>query len=243
MLNRIKIFIKRGLLWGLQRRTRRAGVLDSPSAPLIIAPHPDDEVFGCGGFIAHSIAGGVLPHVVLLTGGGGSHRGCCGMDEEIVVSERRKLTRQALASLGIPSSHIHFLDFQDGHISDRPQPEMEKLKQLALSLKPSAIFVPHHGEGWPDHLAAREIGLELALLTGATAIEYCVWFWFYKQRRVDWSRARQLPLSEAEHRAKLEAIRIYSSTSASCGNPYIGQLPSLFLRAHRTPRELYFPAD
>ena len=38
---------------------------------LVLAPHPDDEVFGCGGAIAASLAAGVPVHVVVLTDGAG----------------------------------------------------------------------------------------------------------------------------------------------------------------------------
>lgn len=38
-------------------------------AVLVLAPHPDDEVFGCGGAIASHVGNGVPVHVVILTDG------------------------------------------------------------------------------------------------------------------------------------------------------------------------------
>ena len=38
-------------------------------AALVLAPHPDDEVFGCGGAIASHVRSGVPVHVVVLTDG------------------------------------------------------------------------------------------------------------------------------------------------------------------------------
>ena len=39
------------------------------AAVLVIAPHADDEVFGCGGAIAAHVQNGVTVHVVILTDG------------------------------------------------------------------------------------------------------------------------------------------------------------------------------
>ena len=59
---------------------------------LILAPHPDDEALGCGGLIARLCANGNPPHVVIMTGGGGSLRGHSNMPESEVVEARRKLS-------------------------------------------------------------------------------------------------------------------------------------------------------
>lgn len=36
---------------------------------MIISPHPDDEVFGCGGLVSRCVAVGNYPHVAILSGG------------------------------------------------------------------------------------------------------------------------------------------------------------------------------
>lgn len=124
---------------------------------LILAPHPDDEALGCGGLIARLCANGNPPHVVIMTGGGGSLRGHSNMPESEVVEARRKLTLASAYELGLPRENIHFLDFVDGCIAARPETEMARLKELIARLQPSTILVPHSGEGWPDHTAVREI--------------------------------------------------------------------------------------
>ena len=42
-----------------------------PERVLVIAPHPDDEVFGCGGMLAHHAAQGATVRVLVLTDGAG----------------------------------------------------------------------------------------------------------------------------------------------------------------------------
>lgn len=206
---------------------------------LVIAPHPDDEVFGCGGLIARMVEAGNAPHVVVLTGGEGSHNGCCNTPKADIVTARRRLTREAMGKLGLPASYLHELNFADGKIGSHNQDEYNALKQLIAEIKPSTILVPHHGEGWPDHLAARDLGIKLAG-KDVEVYEYCVWMWYYMQRHLDWANAYALKFSEKEHAKKLEAIKTYTSSLAPCGKPWVGMLPKLFIDANSQNIELYF---
>ena len=55
---------------------------------LVLAPHPDDEVFGCGGFSALvAAAGGRVVPVLLTDGGAGDFSG--GSDGAAYVATRR----------------------------------------------------------------------------------------------------------------------------------------------------------
>lgn len=235
----IKIFI-RSLFPKLYRsRASHCKALGLNNNILILAPHPDDEVFGCGGFIAQQIAEGNAPHVIVLTGGGGSHRGCCSTSESDIISARRKLTHKAMSALGLPESNIHELDFSDRHISEGNAAEKKKLELLISEINPDVILVPHHGEGWSDHLAARNLGIELAG-EDTEVYEYCVWMWYYRQKNLDWKNAYVLKMTEAEHQKKLEAIKTYHSVLAPCGKPWVGVLPKLFVKANSANQELFF---
>ncbi len=81
---------------------------------LIVAPHPDDEVIGCAGLIQKLVEQGTPPNVIILTRGEGSHRGCCNITEKDIMHERHKLTLRAAATLGLPESNIHCLEYPDG---------------------------------------------------------------------------------------------------------------------------------
>lgn len=208
--------------------------------PLILAPHPDDEVFGCGGLISRLISNGVTPYVVIMTGGGASHATCCGLPEEKLIQHRRQLTLNAAQILGLPENHVHFLDFKDGDILSKPIDEINRLKDLITEIKPSDIFIPHWGEGWRDHLAVAEIGKSLAS-AGCNIYEYCVWMWYYNVwKGLDWKNARVLKMSDAEHQTKLTAIDAYVKPLAPCGKPWSGILPKVFIDAHKNNLELYF---
>lgn len=241
MINKFKNLIKHIQITyrNLKSKQTHSLQISNWTKSVIIVPHPDDEVFGCGGLIARLVAESHAPHVIILTGGGGSHRGCCTTSEFDTIAARRNLTHQAMSVLGLPESYIHELDFMDGHISGGNPEEKKNLEALISEIKPDVILVPHHGEGWPDHLAARDLSIELA--GDETAVyEYCVWMWYYRQMNLDWKNAYVLKMTEAEHQKKLKAIRTYHSALAPCGKPWVGVLPKLFLKANSTNLELFF---
>ena len=57
----------------LVRRCLRRGTAFDEAAlrrpAFILAPHPDDETFGCGGTIARKLAAGATIHVIVMTDG------------------------------------------------------------------------------------------------------------------------------------------------------------------------------
>ena len=206
---------------------------------VIIAPHPDDEVIGCAGLIQALVERGTPPHVIILTGGEGSHRGCCNTSAEEIIAARHQLTLRAAATLGLPESHIHCLSYPDGGVA-LEHPETEGLQALLSELVPQSVFVPHCGEGWSDHLQAAEITKALMAEKKAAIYEYCVWMWYYNVWHLDYRNARVLRMSRAQHQRKLQAIDEYVTPLAPCGKPWSGVLPKPFLKAARWSRELYF---
>lgn len=224
----------------IQSRIRKSGGAELRGSILIIAPHPDDEVIGCGGLIARQVAEGRMPHVIVMTGGEGSHRGCCQMTGEEIKDARRGLTRKALAVLGVTEDHIHELGFPDGGIGEGCHKEMEKLKALIETLKPETVLVPHWGEGWLDHVNTAKM-VKRMVAGKAEVWEYCVWMWYYNVwRGLDWKNAAVLTMTPEEHRLKQEAMDAYIRPLAPCGKPWSGVLPEVFVKAHQGKRELYF---
>ena len=206
---------------------------------VIIAPHPDDEVIGCAGLIQALVEHGIPPHVIILTGGEGSHRGCCNTPQETIVAERHQLTITAAQTLGLPLSNIHCLEYPDGGVAF-PHAETKKLKALLHQLSPNALFVPHNGEGWSDHTKVLGIVKELMKCHVVNIYEYCVWMWYYNVWSLENKNARILKMTPAQHKRKLLAIEEYTKPLAPCGNPWSGVLPKAFLKAARWNRELYF---
>lgn len=245
MLGRLKDFVRlvrvlfvRLVAWCKARDLETVG-----EAVLVVAPHPDDEVLGCAGLVQRLLNTGRQVDVVILSGGEHSHAGCCGIDEAELVENRRQLSRRAAGIIGLPPERLHFLGYPDGGIAF-DNAETGKFRQLMAELNPNAVFVPHRGEGWSDHLAAAEIARRLVEDAKAVRLfEYCVWFWYYNTRSIDWRQARVLKMSPEENRKKQQAIDAYVKPLAPCGRPWSGVLPRVFVKACRWNKELYFEAE
>lgn len=208
---------------------------------IIVAPHPDDEALGCSGLIQRTIENGKQVYVVILSGGGKSHQGCCHIDESTLIASRHNLSRKVAEILGLPLSQLYFLNYSDGNISYN-NAETQRLQTLIEEISPDAIFVPHTGEGWNDHIEAGKIVREI-IRTKSTPIqlyEYCVWFWYYNVWNLDWKNAFVLKMNQREHQLKLKAIDAYVKPLAPCGKPWSGVLPKILIQANRWKKELYF---
>lgn len=242
MVNRLKESIRWGRIAWLHFRACQTREIVVPSgAIVIVAPHPDDEVLGCGGLIQRLTDQGREVHIVFMTGGEGSHRNCCELPEEQIKDARRKMACQISPMLSTDVSHLHFFNYPDGGIS-REHSETERLKNLLNELKPTAVFVPHWGEGWPDHLNSAEIVKEI-MNDKATIYEYCVWMWYYNVWHLDWKHALIFRMTALEHQQKLRAIDNYTTSKAPCGQPWSGVLPNVLIESAKWKSELYFFAS
>lgn len=239
----MKDFIRRIRILLIRLLFRNLVELATFDKVLIVAPHPDDEVLGCSGLIQRLLSEGKQVDVVILSGGGKSHAGCCKIDESILIESRRNLSRKAAEILGLPLENLHFLDYPDGSIAFDCS-ETERLKKLIDTLQPEAIFVPHKGEGWSDHLEAGRIVRKLVgEMADVLLYEYCVWFWFYNVWNIDRKNAFALTMTKENFYRKNEAIDAYVRPKAPCGNPWSGVLPPVFVWANRWRKELYFKEE
>lgn len=242
MFGFIKDIIRYTRLFILHFLNSNRPLLELSENTVIIAPHPDDEVIGCAGLIQALVERDTPPHVIILTGGEGSHRGCCDTPAEDIIEARHQLTITAAKTLGLPMSNIHRLKYPDGGIAIEHS-ETKKLQALLTEIKPQAIFVPHHGEGWNDHTRVLGIVKELMRYHVVNIYEYCVWMWYYNVWNLDYNNARILKMLLSQYQRKLEAIEQYVTPLAPCGKPWSGVLPKAFLKAARWKRELYFKVN
>lgn len=240
MFGYIKDFIRRIRVLLLRVLFRNFTELNISDKILIVAPHPDDEVLGCSGLIQRLLSEGKQVDVAILSGGGKSHAGCCKIDESTLIEFRRNLSRKAAEILGLPLENLHFLDYPDGSIAFDCS-ETDRLKKLIDILQPDAIFIPHKGEGWSDHLeTGRIVRTLIGKMSGISLYEYCVWFWYYNVWNIDRKKAFVLTMTKEELSRKNEAINAYIQPKAPCGNPWSGILPPVFVWANRWRKELYF---
>lgn len=125
---------------------------------LVLAPHPDDEVFGCGAAISSLRSRGVPVHVLVVSDGAGDE-----LDEakrQSVEEARLSESRAALALLG--GATLHRGGFPDRGLLDRTEEVSDALSALLARLGPDLVFAPSPVEIHPDHR-----GVAAALLSVA----------------------------------------------------------------------------
>jgi len=121
---------------------------------LVLAPHPDDEVIGCGGLIAQHLREHRAVRVVVATDGAEATGATA--DKQTYIRRREEESRRGLALLG--DVEIDFLRFPDRGLDDRVA---EKIREHLHSFKPDLICVPSPIEIHPDHLALSRAFCEL----------------------------------------------------------------------------------
>lgn len=211
---------------------------------LIISPHPDDEVFGCGGLMQSLVQTGKQVEVIIMSKGEAVHRPCCPNNESVIVEARAELTDAANGVLGIAPEHIHRLDFPDGDFASATGDDtlISVLGELIKAIAPTEVFIPHPYENSPDHVAATQIVKNILQRHSVKIFYYCVWTWYHmplhKILKLKYKNARLLRVANRE--AKNKAIDIYVDNSAPCGVSYSGDLPKPFIYAFRWKYELFF---
>lgn len=212
---------------------------------LIIAPHPDDEVLGCGALIHAAISRNRDVKVVLMTGG---ERLATNkkLTKEELIAKRRNLTKKANATLGLTPPNITFLDYKDGGISPEDTTQTERLINLINDFKPQQVFVSSYYDTFADHIQCKQV-LETIRHNHHIAFdlyEYLVWFWFFfKVRQLPRLLMREVYALPIPHEAKQEAVHIYTEELDETGTRISGELPTEMIEALLSKNEFYLKVN
>lgn len=125
------------------------------SKVLVVAPHPDDEVLGCGGTIARHTVQGDEVHVLVVT------RGASDIYSWEAVETGREELRAAHTLLKI--SGVHFLDFPAPKLDTIPGYKLaDAIGEVIRSLCPNILYLPHRGDIHADHQVVYQAALVAA---------------------------------------------------------------------------------
>lgn len=111
---------------------------------LIIAPHPDDEILGCGGTIAKYADNGDDVYVAVIT------KGYEPLFNLKRVEKSREECRKADSILGV--KHTFFLDFPAAMLESAPRYKLnDALVETIKETEPDIVYIPHRGDMQLDH--------------------------------------------------------------------------------------------
>ena len=123
---------------------------------LIIAPHMDDEILGCGGSILlHKDKSQI--HCVYATDGSRSPAPLLpwtGSIDSNIVEIRRREALQVMQEVGIPQDNLVFLNFPDGALSRNIREFRARLGHEITRIDPSIVLAPFRYDLHSDHVAA-----------------------------------------------------------------------------------------
>ncbi|HEY1429527.1 MAG TPA: PIG-L family deacetylase, partial [Candidatus Tumulicola sp.] len=127
---------------------------------LVVAPHPDDDVIGCGGTLFALVRSGVQPTIVYVTDGSASHPNSIKFPPPKLAALRKCEAREALRELGVRTKPI-FLDVPDGTLSELDPSArshvIERLADVISSLAIDTVFGPWKHDPHPDHVATASV--------------------------------------------------------------------------------------
>jgi LmbE family N-acetylglucosaminyl deacetylase len=149
----------------------------SANRVLVFAPHPDDEVLGCGGALADLLERGARLEVVLVTDGAAGARDSG--ERARIATMRMEESRRALDALG--GGVLHAGGFPDRGLGERLEDVEALLARRLLEAAPDLVFAPSPVETHPDHravaaslfrLAARAAGDGAALVLEGAKVAF-----------------------------------------------------------------------
>lgn len=192
----------------------------------IFAPHPDDEVLGCGGLLQQLAANGNPILLVHVTNGTQSHP-----DSQIYPPKALDIIRPqesiaALEALGI--SHqvkVISMHLTDGDVFG--QKEQFKSQLIAIIQPDDILVTPFIHDGHPDHEATGQVVAAFAKQHRLACYQVLIWAWHWAKpadSRIPWHYAYRVDLTPEQLQRKIQAIHCFTSqitVDESTGNPPI----------------------
>ncbi len=147
---------------------------------LVIAPHPDDEVVGCGALIMRMREARQPVRIVFVTSGRHSNRSGVMTPDDLAACREAEAVK-ACAQLGVDAQNVVFLRHPDGCVTGQMDKIAADLQSQIAGFRPGSLFSPFGMDSHADH---RSIAIVVDRLARAGTVscpiyEYPVWFWSF----------------------------------------------------------------
>lgn len=114
---------------------------------LVVAPHADDEILGCGATMAKEIAKGNDVYVLICTN---AHLGAPELFSEDLINQVRSEAITAHSLLSVKKTL--FLDFPAPALDQYPRYRMTNdISKIIKELAVDTVYIPHRGDCHKDH--------------------------------------------------------------------------------------------
>lgn len=134
---------------------------------MVFAPHPDDDVLGCGGSIAKHARQGCHIITVYMTSGEAGSLACSASE---LAALRENEARQASALLGV--NETVFLRNPDGYLAYN-RDNLVKIVSLLRANKPDIVYLPHPLDGVEDHRVTCKLAQEACRRSSGPWFQEC----------------------------------------------------------------------
>ncbi|HSB98054.1 MAG TPA: PIG-L family deacetylase, partial [Spongiibacteraceae bacterium] len=179
---------------------------------VVIAPHPDDEVLGCGGILAAAAERNNPVALIAVTDGEACYPASPNCTAQQLAAIRRAESMEGLRRLGLLPTEIKRLGVPDGEIEKHAGLLAQRLQHL---LRPDDVVITTwRFDGHSDHDTVGQIAAEVADARAATLLEMPIWAWHtpprMRERLLD-VKVQHLALTTRWDVRKKYALAAYAS--------------------------------
>lgn len=181
---------------------------------LVIAPHADDEVLGCGATIAKESGKGNEVYVLVCTN---AHVGAPDLYSEKDIVQVRKEAINAHNLLGVKETA--FLEFPAPVLDQYPRYKMSnEIKSVIDKYKVDTVYIPHRGDCHKDHGIIHDCAMVACRPTASSMVKRV--YAYETLSETEWGEptasdffipTKYITFTEVEFNKKLEAMSCFKS--------------------------------
>ena len=197
----------------------------------IFAPHPDDEIYGCGGSILKWIDEGHDLHIIyvtdnraLITWGKKENQliedkvaPYIDLSEEEIGKIGLEEAKKVANNFGFPDNNIHLFEFHDQDAINQISKGKDLAKKLLIGT--DRIVLPSNNNNHSDHQATHEMAKSAAIEMKLDNVEFYV-FAIYNVLKIPMDR--QIKIKMIEYRDKLYELMRGYKTQLCLKDTYLG---------------------
>jgi LmbE family N-acetylglucosaminyl deacetylase len=135
---------------------------------LVVAPHPDDDVIGCGGAIIQHINDNDQVQIIYVTSG---ESGSLAILKEELAMQREEEAAAAAQKMGV--TQTFFWRWADGYV-EYGQEQLIQVINFIREHQPDLVYLPHLQDGHIDHQVTTKVFLEGIGRAGGVCFQECL---------------------------------------------------------------------